>query len=228
MLMLSSEETDRIRQLPFWLQILVSPLMLLVLWLVLHRFRGFFNTVLRSLPLPSLIKFVIFGLLVGVVLGVNWTISFNQSGTDISATGVAGADLHPDLVMNTLLYFGPFGGVMLAWYLIGYLYRFTYHHVFWIEGIRGALTEQGFIMPFTLLAGDLLGAVVLLVHLIPAYGVCFASIFLIMPPEELPQGMRKPRFGGYLVFALFPLMMFYLCAVIWYWLLDVMLGTDFL
>lgn len=228
--MLFLEPPERLRQFPFWMQILMSHLMLLPFWFILLRFRSFFSGIVRSIPLPSVVKFLIAGLLLGVGLGVNFTIAFGLSGGYSrfeNPSGIAGADLDPNPLINIALYFGPWGGAMLGWYFLRRFYTFSFYHVFWIAGILGALTEQQFLLPATLLSGDILTALSLTFLLIPSYGVPYATPFVIMPPEELPKGVRKPGLLGYLLFVIIPLIMFYVSAILYYKILDLIFSTKF-
>jgi hypothetical protein len=220
--------------LPWWLQIIVSPLMLPVMWFLLHRFRPAITDFIRRVPLPPLVKYLGFGLFFGVVLGLNFTISFGLQGTDHFHTGVPGADLHPNPLINTLLYFGPYGGTMLAWYLLRHFYVFDHRHVFVIAGLNGALVEpnaaavQNFVVLAMVASGQVIAGLLTLNALIPAYGVPFASIWLVMPPEELPKGRRQPRWLGYPLLVVVPLVASFVSPLVSFRVIDALFGTHFL
>ncbi len=145
----------QIAALPVWLQYLTSPFMLLIIWAVALRYRQFFIVFLGKIPLPPFLKFLIIGAPLAAVT-VGFTVAFGIS-----------SDLDPNPIINTLLYVGPWGGMISGWYLLLRYYAFDYRHVFWISGFYGAIVEQGFIMPLLLLSGDVLGAFLISVYLIP-------------------------------------------------------------
>jgi len=215
-MMLGGEDAGRVRQLPWWLQLLLSPLMLLPLWWVLHQFREGIRLWIRRVPLPPILKFIFLGLMVGVP-AVSLTV----------ALGLNGDDLDPDPALNTLLYVGPVGGAMLGWYLLRRFYAFSYHYPFWFQGIRGVIEEQGYLVPLALLSGDVFTALLLSAYLLPAWGINIASIFVIMPAEELPQGKRQPRLLGWLLFAIVPQLTSDVFAFASYWGLGAILGRNF-
>jgi len=205
-------------QLPLWQRLLVSPLMLPVQWFTLLSLRERLASLLRRVPLPAFGLYLVLGLFLATVLGNNFAIGF----------GLDGKDLHPDPLINTVLYFGPYGGILIALHMMRRFYAFSYPQVFWMTGLLGALTEQNFLVPLMLLSGNLLGACLLLFNVIPAYAVAFSSIWAIMPQERLPQGARRLGVGGVLLFLVLAVVLFYACAIVWYGLLDLIFGTAFL
>lgn len=213
-LLTDEERADRLSSMPIVVQLLVSPLMLMVLWFALRRFREPIHRALRRLPLPGWAIFFLTGALVGIGLAANWSISFNLNGTD----------LHPDLWINTLLYLGIYGGVMLGWYLLKHVYAFDARHVFWIGGSVFALFEQNYVFPLMLISGNVLFAALLYPYLVVSYGVPFAVPFLMTPAEQLPRGQRRLRWGGALLGALLSLLLFNLCGAIWFFVVDLLLG----
>ena len=145
-----------------------------------------------------------------------------------------GADLHPNPLINTLLYFGPFAGPLLGYYLVRRFYVFDYRHVFWISGLIGALGEpnkvatQDFVLVALLASGEMIDAILTLLTLIAAYGVPFAAIWVVMPREEMPNGTRRLGVGGWLILVIVPLIAVYLAPVISFALIDLIFGTRFL
>lgn len=207
--------------LPIWVVWLISPLMIPAQWFLLLRFRSSLSRNIASIKLPVVIKFIIAGLFLATVLGNNFAIYFDLYHNDIP-------EFWNNPILNTVVgYFGPYGGLMLGWLLLRRWFAFDYRHVFWIEGIMGALTEQNYIFPLTLLSGSIIGALVLLFHLIPVYGVPLASVWVVMPKDQLPQGGRKPGFWGYILFIVLPRVAFYLGAILYYRLLDVIFKTHY-
>jgi hypothetical protein len=201
-------------QVPLALRVAVSPLGLFVLWIALLWFRAPLQAVIRRISLPGWAKFALVGLLFGICLAANFSISFN----------IYGQDIHPDPLLNTALYIGIYGGVMLGWYILKAIYAFNYRHVFWIGGLVFSMFEQNYILPLTILGGGIVLAPLLLAYLVVSYGVPFATPFLMMPEEELPQGQRKLGRLGYVLCAALPLLLFIVCGNVWFWLLDRLLG----
>jgi hypothetical protein len=232
--LLFGEGRERVRELPVVVQILISPLMLPVLWFALHHYRQPLSNLIRRVRLPAVVKYLGFGLVTCVVLGVNLSISFGLSGTDHYQTGVPGADLHPNPLINTLLYFGPYAGTLLAWFLLRCWFQFGEWHVFWLAGLAGALTEPNktattdFIVLQMLLSGEPFDALLSLLALIGAYGVPLASIWVIMPAEELPHGQRRVGCLGLMLLWIIPLIASFVSPIISFALIDLIFGTRFL
>lgn len=195
-------------RVPIALRVIASPLGLLVLWVALHRFREPIHNLVRRAALPPWLMFSLLGLVFGIGVAANFSISFN----------IYGQDIHPDPALNTVLYVGIYGGVMLGWYLLKMAYALTYRHVFWIGGLTFAMFEQNYILPLTVLGGGIVLAPFLLVYLVVSYGVPFATPFLMMPEEQLPQGRRRLGVLGYLLCIALPLLLFNLLGGAWFWL----------
>lgn len=202
-------------RLPPWLRVAVSPLMLFVQWSALVALRPRWQALLRRVPLAPPAKFLVLGLFLAIVLGNNFAVSFDL-GTP---------DLDPDPLRNTLLYVGPYGGRLCAYYALRHVYVFGHEYVFWTSAFLGAIGEQGRLIPRALLAGDPLTALIALAAVVPAYGVPFASAFVVLPPEELPDPGRRPGLRDHLVVLACLVASFHLGALAWYALLDAALGT---
>lgn len=217
---------QRLRSLPFSMQIILSPLPLFIIWFLLHKYRQQLTNFTSLIPIPSFIKYMLLGFLFSVVLGLNSTICYGICGTDTGQSGVLGADIHPNPFINSLLYLGPYGGVLLAYYLLRKFYEFGYQFVFWMSSIYFAITEQGFMPILMLISGNIL-SLFTIIFLIAVHGIFFASVWLIMPKEQLPPGSRKPKLLGYTLGLVLPFILFFACATIYYWTLDTIFGTNF-
>jgi len=216
-LMFDEEPGSRMSRLPWWQQLVVSPLMLLVLWIGLRTFRTGLSDGLRRVPGPPLLKYLAIGLPL-TTLGNTLGISF----------GLVGQDIHPNLLLNAVFWFGAFGGILLAWYALRIFYAFESAHVFLFSGLVGVLVEQNHLVPKTLLSGDPVGAVLLAFFVLPVYGTIFASPWLIMPVDEMPRGARQPGLGAVLLFVAAPALSFYVGAFAWFMLSDLLFGTRIL
>lgn len=213
-LILSAERNPRLANIPFWFQLVFSPLMIPVIWFTALYFRNQLMNFFRRFPSLPFFKFLLIGSVLAPII-VGFTVFFGLS-----------PDLDPNPVINTLVYVGPWGGIISGWYILRHFYIFDYRHVFWISGIWGAITEQNYLMPLMLLSGDIVGAFLTTIYLIPSYAVATALMFLIMPKEQLPKGTRNPGFFGYLLFFVVPIIMFYVGAIVWYIPLGVILGRN--
>jgi hypothetical protein len=214
---LRNDPGGQLGRLGWWQRWLVSPLILLVLWGALRWFRRSLANGLRRAPGPAVLKYLVIGLPL-TTLGNTIAISY----------GLGGHDLHPNLVLSALLWFGAFGGILLAWYALRAVYRFGYRHVFVFTGIAGVLVEQEQLVPKTLLSGDVVGAALLSVFIIGVYGIIFTSPWLIMPGEQLPRGTRQPGWGARVLFVIVPIVAFYLGAFAWFSLSNLTFGTHLL
>ncbi len=218
LMFVAPQEPQPTSSFPLWLRLIISPFMLLVQWGILLGFRAPLTKAMRSITVPPLLKYIVAGLFLATVVGNNFAINFDLNGNDF----------HPDPLVNITLYSGPYGAVLLALYLLRKWYRFTYNYVFWITGMSGALIEQNFLLPLTLLAGDPFAGAILLCHVIPAYGVPFGSIWIVMPVEQLPGGTRRLGIGGILLCSISVLLCYYIGAFIWFSLFDLLFGTGLL
>jgi hypothetical protein len=213
-LLSDTSQNPAAEQVPLALRVAVSPLGLFVLWMALLRFRAPIHAFVRRLAMPGWLKFALLGLVFGIGLAANFSISFN----------IYGQDIHPNPLINTVLYVGIYGGVMLGWYILKSIYAFTYQHVFWIGGLVFSTFEQNYILPLTILGGGILLAPLLLAYLVVSYGVPFATPFLMMPEEELPQGGRPLGWLGYTLCVVLPLLLFVVGGNAWFWLIDQLVG----
>ena len=202
--------------MPIGARILLSPLTLAVLWFGLLHWRRHLQRWIERLPLAGPLRFLLTGVPVGAIL-VQFTVAFGLS-----------PDLDPRPVVNTLLYVGPWGGLILGWYLLRSRYAFDHRLPFWIGGLVGAVEEQGFMVPMAALSGDLVAAVLGAVFLIPCYGIPIAAIWVIAPDRDIPGGTGRLGWLGRVLCVVVPKVLFFALAWPSYWLLGVALGTDFL
>lgn len=217
-LMLDESEAEllRTRQYPWMIQILISPLMLFVQWVLLTRFRAFWMDLMRKIPLPSLVKYLTIGFFLSNIVGNNFAIQFalNQN------------DFHPNPFLNTVLYIGPYLAILLTLYIYGYFFTLNYAKVFWLIGIAGSLIEQNFLILIGLVINPI--TIFLLFVTIPAYGVPLASIWVVMPTEELPQGRKGLPIWGAILCLILCITAYYLGAFLWWSLFDQFFHTTLL
>jgi hypothetical protein len=207
-LMPGTEHPERVRQLSLALRVLVSPLAPLFLWVILHAAREPLRAAVRRLAVPFPMRFV----LVGAVLGLALSFKFAAHGDLAGGLPIAWGG-------GVLAYFGVYCAVLTCWFLLRGLWAFSYHHVFWIGGLAFALVEENRVVFRTLLAGDVLGGSLLLGYLTAVYGLPFASVFLVMPPEDLPTTRRHPDALACLACAILPLMLYKYWGVAWHCML---------
>jgi hypothetical protein len=165
--------------------------------------------------LPSPLKFILIGALCGVLLSLKFATHGELSGVPSPSWG-----------FSLLAYFGVYCGVLCTWLLMRAVWAFSYHNVFWVGGLAFAMVEENRVVLRTLLGGDLLGGSMLLAYLIPMFGLPFASVFLLMPDDELPRAGRRPGLAALVAFATLPLLLHAYWGVAWQTMLRAACGSS--
>jgi hypothetical protein len=148
------------------------------IWWILVLYRKPLQDLSQKVKIPFTLKFFIVGVFSWEVLAESFGINFR-------------GDLHPNIIVSDVLWFGSCFGVVLAWWLLAHVYEFTYWQVFFLYGLKGVIVEQDFKFAIALLHGDLLTFFVWAPYLLVIYAIGVAPIFLIMQ-RELPKTGKKP------------------------------------
>jgi hypothetical protein len=191
------------------LKLLLSPLALLAGWVAALTLKDHARALLRRIPFPSPLKFALIASGVGLVVALRFALGMDLGTTDPGARVVA-----------TLTYFAVYATALAGWYVLRWAYAFHHYHVFWLGGVMFAMCEQNRAVLSSAAAGDLLGASLMLAHLIPSFGVPFAVVFLLMPHEDLPQRENRPDWVGYALLSALPVLLYHGFAPVWLRLLD--------
>ncbi|NUS73367.1 MAG: hypothetical protein HOQ05_08175 [Corynebacteriales bacterium] len=165
----------------------LSPVLIPVIWGGIHLWQGDIRAFLANSAIPGWVLFGILGLLLSTIT-IGATIGFGvreRAASDIPAAA------------STLVFIGPWAGLLAATWLARRRWKFRSYHAFWTLGALGALTEQGGAMPTALLEGDIVGGLLLAVYLVPAYGVGVAATLGVMPERKLPEAKRAPTVGAF-------------------------------
>lgn len=205
-LMPGGDQPERLRELSPGLRLLISPLMPLVAWVLLHAARHRARALVARLALPPAARFAVVGAGCGLVLALKFAAHGELAGASHWGASV-------------LAYFLVYAGVLAAWLVLRSVWALTYHHVFWIGGLAFALVEENHAVLRTLATGDQLGAALLLAYLIPIYGLPFAATFMLVPPGDLPRTGRRPGLAACIACALLPLSLYKYWGVAWHCLL---------
>lgn len=208
-------------QFPFVVQLLLSPLSVGLVWWLILRYRQQLQGLVRRIPLPPLLKYVVLGSVLAAFVFNNFAISFNLNRNDI----IKGDD--PAILFNSFLWIGSFATMLLVYYLFAYRYRIAPEAVFWVSGLIGVVIEQNFLVPIMLATLNPF-ALIFFFALLPVYGATYGAIWLLMPPEQLPQGSRAPTRVSYVVLAFLAALAFYLGAALWWGMSDLLFGTRLL
>jgi hypothetical protein len=207
-LMPGGEQPERLRLLSMGLRLLISPIMPLFAWVLLHAVRHPVRRMVARLALHGALRFAIVGSACGLVLALKFAAHGELAGATAWPWGV-----------SVLAYFAVYCGVLFAWLLLRGVWAFSYHHVFWIGGLAFALVEENHAVLRTFATGDTLGGSLLLAYLIPIYGLPFAAPFMLMPPGDLPHASRSPGFAACVACALLPLSLYKYWGIAWHCLL---------
>ena len=199
------EDPEQSAQLSLAVRLLVSPLMPLFAWFVLHAIRHPVRALIRGLGLPRAARFAAVAAACGITLAVKFAAHGAASGASPWPWGVSVA-----------AYFLVFAGLLVAWLVLRSIWALSYQHVFWIGGLAFALVEENHAALATLARGDPLGAALLLAYLLPIYGLPFAAVFMLVPQEDLPRARLRPGLVACAACALVPLALYKYWGIAWH------------
>lgn len=199
--------------IPTPIQVAVSPVLIPAVWFAAHTWRRPISEALARLRAPGWLIFFSLGLALSLIT-VGSTIGFGLT--------VRAADDLPRAA-STLVYVGPWLGLLAAVWWVRRRWRLGPHHLFWLLGISGAAAEYNGLLPVLLFDGQLTRALLLAIYLIPAYGVGVAATLGLMPDTKLPATKRPPNIKALLWLGLAMWFLFSLCSYAWTALLTALL-----
>lgn len=183
------DSTGQRAALPAPLRLALSPVLVAALWGAMVRWGPQARRWLAGQSVPGVVIFGLSGLLVAT-LALGSTIGF---GT----VAPFAADLPTGT--STLGVIGPAVGLLAATWLVLLRWQLQPPHVFWVLGLLGALGAGGLLS--ALVGGDVVGAVLLAVYLVPVYGSGPAIALGLVTPEKRPVGARPPTWAAFAVLA---------------------------
>lgn len=177
----------------------------MVWWLVV-AFRRPLREAVRKIPGPVWVRFFIIGIVMWDVVMESLAVSFQ-------------GDLHPNLFISNFLWLGACLGTVGSWWVLAHVFRYSAIQVLFIYALKGVLIEQFFLIPMSIIRGEIGTALILIPFVGVVYSVAIAPVFLLIE-DEMPKAVRSPGVSGVLLGILFPTAMFFAGHSIWYKLLE--------
>jgi hypothetical protein len=180
----------------------LGPISLALVWWLVLRFRRQLQSLAEKINPPLLIKFLLIGLFFSVVVMDNLATSFK-------------GDLTSNLFLNDVMWVGPYIGVLTAWWLLSRFYLFTEWQVFFLYGFKGIIVEQDFLIPIMAWKGQLLTAILTIPLVLVVYGSAVAPVYVALE-KQLPRPARKTGWAAMVLGIIFPGILFYGGAALWF------------
>ena len=180
----------------------LGPISLALVWWLVLRFRRNLQSLAGKMSLPLLIKFLLIGLFFSVVVMDNLATSFK-------------GDLTSNLLLNDIMWIGPYVGVLTAWWLLSRFYQFTAWQVFFLYGFKGIVVEQDFLIPLMFWKSQYLAALLTIPLVLVVYASAVAPVYVALE-NELPKPLRKTGWTAMALGVILPGIFFYGGAAVWF------------
>lgn len=188
----------------------LAPISISVIWLLIVKYRSQLNEFFGKWPIRPPFKVFILVFCFNAFVMENLAVSFK-------------GDLHPNLFINTFLWFGGYAGLAFSWALAMRFLPLGMGQAFFIAGTKGILIEQDFLLFKLLSKGNLLPFLIGAPIIFVVYGAPVSAAFLCLFPKKsnADKTDRSKRHLGSLftscvVVLILNILFFYFGSGIWF------------